>query len=267
MSRNKLLGAIIGDICGSSYELDRFKRLEGKATNPTDIELVLSSSTFTDDTVCTIAIADALLHGKVYADSLVEWCRKYRDRGYGWNFGEWIDSDFQKPYGSYGNGAAMRVSPVGWVAKTIEECDLMAASTCACSHNSPEAIIGASAIAESVLLISLGATRESLYGTVLNRYYPEFCKKSLDDIRKNYSFDVTCQGSVPHAILCFIESKSYKHCLQLAISLGGDSDTIACMAGGIANAYYNYIPEDLLFMAYNTLPEDMIQVIEEFDKM
>lgn len=258
----KLFGAIGGDISGVYYEGAHTRTKEYD-----EVRLIKTESSFSDDTVCTIAIATALLHygnptAEQFGEFLQKWCMKYPDRGYGKMFREWIKNPV--PYGSYGNGSAMRVSPVGFFAETKSQCLELAKASAECSHNDEEGIKGAQAIALAVYLAKARYSKDVIKDTVLS-YYPEYMEKTLDDIRPSYRFDSTCQGSVPIAILAFLESEDYEDCLKLAISMGGDSDTIAAMAGGIAYAHYGKMSSPMFDKIWDTLPDDMIDIVEAFD--
>lgn len=220
-----LFGAIAGDVCGSSYEakFGRTKLYEA-------VRLVRTGNGFTDDTVCTIGVANAILKYKnptpeQFGECIQEMCKKHPNRGYGGMFRKWIDNPV--PYGSYGNGSAMRVSPVGFYAHNVEECLELAKNSALCSHNDPEGVKGAQAIALAIYVMKQKLRTRSSVRDILNKYYPEYASKTLDEIRPGYHFDSTCQGSVPIALLAFLESENYEDCLKLAISMGGDSDTIA----------------------------------------
>lgn len=258
-----LLGAIAGDICGSSYE-----HTVGRTKNYDSVQLIRTDNDFTDDTVCTIGIAAALIENpcptaEEFGKSLQKYCKMYPHRGYGGMFKKWIDNPV--PYNSYGNGSAMRVSPCGLFARSEEECLRLAKRSAECSHNHPEGIKGAQAIALAVFYADGGLGKNIIREGILNKYYPDYSNKTLDDIRPDYHFDATCQGSVPIALLAFLESKDYEDCLKLAISMGGDSDTIAAMAGGIALPYYGAMIKKLENATYNILPEEILDVIEEFE--
>lgn len=258
-----LFGAIAGDICGSSYEakFGRTKLYEA-------VRLVRTGNDFTDDTVCTIGVANAILKYKnptpeQFGECIQEMCKKYPNRGYGGMFRKWIDNPV--PYGSYGNGSAMRVSPVGFYAHNVEECLELAKNSALCSHNDPEGVKGAQAIALAIYRAKQDSTTKNPIWHVLDNYYPEYTDKSLDEIRPGYHFDSTCQGSVPIALLAFLESEDYEDCLKLAISMGGDSDTIAAMAGSIAYAYYEKMPQTIFDQVWDVLPNEMIDIVETFD--
>lgn len=256
--RKRLLGAIIGDIAGSSYEFYKNRTKKREA-----ICLTRSESTFTDDSICTCAIADALINKKSYKDCLIDWCRHYNAKGCGGMFRKWIYKEDPQPYGSWGNGSAMRVSPIGWIAKSLPECMDMAKDTAMCSHNSTEAIIGAQCIAMCIYLARIGKDKDYIRSAFL-KLYPDW-DKTLDEIRPSYGFDSSCQGSVPVAVLAFLESSNYEDCLINAISMGGDSDTLAAMAGGIAYAYYKEIPQELIDFAEDILPDKILDIVADFD--
>jgi len=257
-----MLGAIIGDICGSIYEFNDHNR---KTTEPQTILLVEPDCFFTDDSILTIATADALLQKRNYTEAYKDWARRYPDAGYGGTFGDWMESDSTEPYYSWGNGSAMRVSPVGWFFGTLEETLAEAKRSAEVTHDHPEGIKGAQSVAAAVFLARSGKTKqeikkfiESTFGYDLNR--------TTDQIRPSYRFDVSCMGSVPEAIICFLESNDYVHALQLAISIGGDTDTIACITGGIAEAFYQEIPDELIQFANAKLTGEMKQVIVAFQE-
>lgn len=251
-----MLGAIIGDIAGSLYEFASEKRK--------DIELFTQGSRLTDDSMMTIAVAcactDAKLHDeKDFKTSLIWYMRtigrQHPNAGYGGMFYRWLISAVMPAYHSFGNGAAMRVSPVAWVAESLEQAELLAKWSAEVTHDHPEGIKGAQAVAASVYLARQGKTKDEIAAHIQARYYPlDF---TLDEIRPDYCFDVTAQGSVPQAIACFLESTDFEDAIRNAISLGGDGDTQAAMAGAIAEAFYG-IPEELkrigTEMAHATIP-------------
>lgn len=252
-----LVGAICGDIIGSAYEGHRTKRY--------NFQLFSNYSRFTDDTVCSIAIADALTGGRTFQEALQHWGRVYHHSGFGSMFKQWLYTDNPEPYNSYGNGSAMRVSPVGAYAHDMEECLMLAKQSASVTHNHPEGIKGAQATASAIYLALIGATKneikewiESIFGYDLSRHY--------NDIQPFYKFDVSCQGSVPESIIAFLESHDYESAVRMAVAYGGDSDTMAAITGGIAAAYYGYIPEYILKECMNRLPNDMKVVIEAFNK-
>ena len=251
-----MIGAIIGDITGSVFEWNSIKT--------TDFELFSYKSHFTDDTVMTIATADALLHGVSYEDVYNKWGRLYFNAGYGRSFHKWIRSLTKRPYNSLGNGSAMRVSPVGWIFDTLEDTLSEAEATALCTHNHPDGIAGAQSVAAAIFLARTGSDKNAIKSFISERFQYNL-DRTLDEIRPGYEFDVTCPGSVPEAIIAFLESTDYESAIRLAISLGGDSDTQACIAGSIAEAFYKYIPEDFITKAKDLLELPMIEILKEFD--
>lgn len=248
-----LLGAVAGDIIGSVYEWNNTKR--------TDFELFSPDADFTDDTVLTIAIAHAILYKKDFAETVWKYGNKYPDRGYGGLFQKWLSSLSMTPYNSYGNGSAMRVSPVGLIFNTIEEVLDKAYQTAVITHNHKEGIKGAQAVASAVFFAKNGKSKAFIKDFIIKKFRYDLDFR-LSNIRENYKFDVTCQGSVPQAIVAFLESRDYEDAVRLGISIGGDSDTIACITGGIASAFYKEIPISIIDFAYSRLPDEMIKIIE-----
>lgn len=252
-----LLGTICGDIIGSSYEWD--------STKDCNFQLFDEDSRFTDDTVCTIAIADALIHKKPFDESLRYWCRKYPRAGYGKMFRYWISAVGSLPYRSWGNGSAMRVSGVGAYGDSLDEVLDWSAKSAVVSHSHPQGIKGAQATAAAIYLALTGKSKseiktyiETKFGYNLSRRYSE--------IQPGYSFDVSCQGSVPESIICFLESDDYETTIRKAVAMGGDADTMAAIAGGIAAAYYGEIPSHILDQCMVRLPQEFKDVINEFNK-
>ncbi|HPI97919.1 MAG TPA: ADP-ribosylglycohydrolase family protein, partial [Synergistales bacterium] len=217
-----MIGAIAGDVIGSFYERNRTKRI--------DFELLPAGSTFTDDTVLTVAVADALLKGTDYASKLREYGLRYPYAGYGGKFWKWLISKEPSPYGSLGNGSAMRVSPVAYVFDTLREVLEEAKKSAEPTHNHPEGIKGAQAVAMAVFLARKGAGKEEI-GYQVSLAFDYDLDTPLYRIRPDYSFDPTCPGSVPQALRAFLESRGYEDAVRLAVSLGGDSDTLASIAG------------------------------------
>ena len=251
-----MIGAIAGDIIGSAYEWHY--------TKSHDFELFTPQSTFTDDTVLTIAVADCILNGKEYAVTLKEYGRRYPDAGYGGMFLNWLSSDSLAPYNSFGNGSAMRVSPVGFAFPSLDMVLREAEKSAAVTHNHPEGIRGAQAIAASIFLARSGEGKERIR-SYIEESFGYNLQQTLDEIRPWYRFDETCQGSVPQAIIAFLESDSYEDAVRKAISLGGDSDTLACMTGGIAQAYYGKIPDYIAKTVREILNPEMLEVIDLFN--
>jgi len=250
-----MLGAIIGDIIGSVYEFNNVKTL--------DFPLFTANSRFTDDTVLTVAVADSILNHADYAQNIWSYGRRYPQAGYGGMFVKWLQSSARRPYNSFGNGSAMRVSPVGFACNTIEEVLAEAEKTAAVTHNHPEGIKGAQATALAIFLARQGENKNTIQNEMESRFSYDL-RRTLDNIRPGYSFDVSCQGSVPEAIISFLESDNYEDAIRKAISLGGDSDTIACICGGIAQAYYKEIPAFMIKAARNILDVELLKIVDLF---
>ena len=257
LNSHTLIGAIAGDIIGSTYEFNNVKTI--------DFDLFPIRSKFTDDTVLTVAIADCILNNKDFAKTVWEYGRKYRGRGYGGNFKEWLKSDYPQPYNSFGNGSAMRVSAVGFAYDNLDEVLQKAKKTAEITHNHIEGVKGAQATSSAIFLAKSGKSKLEIKEYITSKFGYNLDFK-LDEIRPTYKFDVSCQGSVPQAILAFLESSDYESAIRLAISIGGDSDTIACITGSIATAYYKVMPKNILDFATSKLPNDFISILNEFDK-
>ncbi len=264
-------GAIVGDIAGSRFEFEPLKS--------TDFDLFgrdPAPCRYTDDTVMTAAVADALLtydalqaEGRttpleeILIDSFHAFGNRHLHVGFGhWQY-EWLKYRKREPYNSFGNGSAMRVSPVGWYAQTLDETLDLAKATAAVTHNHPEGIKGAQAIAACVFLARNGHSKSDIANFVDASFYPGFTSIPLDAIRPKYSFDVTCQGSVPQSIVAFLESTGFEEAVKLAISLGGDADTMGDMAGAIAEAFFGIDPH-IWETAETFLDEDIVKTVTEF---
>lgn len=227
-----MYGAIIGDIIGSIYEFHNVRHKGISIDHP--------GMHFTDDTVLTIATMDAILHPEIgYAKMYKQYFRDYVDSncGFGGRFYQWGLSDSLEPYDSFGNGSAMRVSPVAWIYDTEEEVLSEAKRSAEVTHNHPEGIKGAQAIALAIFLARRGVDKEIIGSTITERFGYSL-SSSIEELQKTNIFDETCQGSVPDVLICFLNSNGFEDCIRTSISIGGDSDTIACMAGSIAEAYY-----------------------------
>ena len=248
-----MIGAIAGDIVGSPYEFD-CNNYKGK-----DFPLFSEKSIFTDDTVMTLAIARALRDGagdeKKTAAAAVELMRQfgnnYPGRGYGGRFFQWLVSKKPEPYGSFGNGSAMRVSSVGWFCDTLEETEHWSDVVTAVTHDHPEGLKGARATAVSIFLARTGHSKDEIRKTIEERYGYDL-SRTADEIRPGYTMSETCQESVPEAIICFLEGKDFEDVLRTAVSIGGDSDTIAAIAGSIAEAFYG-VPDEIRAQAEKRL--------------
>ncbi|MDR0556490.1 MAG: ADP-ribosylglycohydrolase family protein [Treponema sp.] len=250
-----IIGAIAGDIIGSVYEFHNVKTV--------DFDLFCGKSFFTDDTVLTLATMDAIIHQKSYAGSYQAFGKKYPYKGYGGHFRLWIRSQNPQPYNSWGNGSAMRVSPIGWYGNSIDEVMAEAQKSAEVTHNHPEGIKGAQAVAVAIYMARTGKNKNEIKNHIMDVFHYDL-ERTIDDIRPGYEFDVSCQGSVPEAIIAFLESAGYEHAVRLAVSIGGDSDTIACIAGGIAEAYYQTVPEYIIENVLAILPRELVNIIEEF---
>lgn len=252
-----MLGSIAGDVIGSIYEHNRIKT--------TDFPLFQARCHFTDDTVMTIAVADAILNQTDYAASMKTLGRKYPHAGYGSAFINWIFEDEVRPYSSWGNGSAMRVSPIGFAFDEVDTVLLEAARTAEVSHNHPEGIKGAQATALAVLMARKGESKKQIRYELSNRFGYNLAR-TVDEIRPAYRFDVSCQGTVPEAVIAFLDSTNYEDAVRKAISLGGDSDTLACITGGIAEAFYKGVPPEILVATRMRLTQELLRVVDEFEK-
>lgn len=258
--KNLLLSAAIGDIAGSAYESKYNSTKSYEA-----VEMFSPDARFTDDTVCTFACAEALINNLDMSGNLWKRTNEHPRAGYGYRFRLWMNSSVREPYGSYGNGSAMRCSGAGWLAMSEDECIDMARLTAMPTHNHPEGIKGAVASALAVFYLKSGRDKEFVRSDVLKRFYPDWALKSYAAIHEGYVNDTSCQGTVPAALLCFLESEDYVDCLRLAIALGGDADTLAAIAGPMAYAFYRSMPDELQDKALLMLPQWMRQVNADFD--
>lgn len=257
MDRLKCVGGIIGDILGKPYEFHPTKEKNFPWMNGIE--------RYTDDSVMTVAVMDWLANGRDLVESMQDWGRMNLKAGYGPGFRAWIMSNEPRPYNSYGNGSAMRVSPVGWMFDTLEETLDWAEKSAVVTHNHPEGIKGAKAVAGSIWLARNGHTKDEIkqFCTDVLGYDME---RGVDEIRKGYRFEVSCQKSVPEAIICFLQGTSYEDVVRNAISLGGDADTQACIAGSIAEAFGYEIPNILYGRVDRKLTTVMLEVIKQFNE-
>lgn len=261
-----MLGAIAGDIIGSVYEFNNLKRK--------DFPLFDKKCRFTDDTVMTCAVAKSLkswvgvksdeLFMEALINNMHELGARYPRAGYGGMFANWLQSDSRTPYNSFGNGSAMRVSPVAWVAESLEEAERLARLTAMVTHNHPQGIKGAQAVAGAIYLSAQGATKAHIRDYIEKDYYP--LSQTLAQIRPGYKFDSTCLGSVPQATTAFLEASDFEDTIRNAVSIGGDSDTIAAIAGSIAEAFYG-IPDDIYDTALSFLDDYLLDIFDEFQNM
>ena len=260
-----MYGAILGDIIGSPYEFDR-------GTKTKEFPLFSKHSTYTDDTVMTLAVAEAFLDAQPNAD--LEWTRnrlirgmqrfgkEFPHAGYGGMFRRWLKSKDPQPYGSYGNGSAMRVSSVGWLYNDLETVRKMARLSAEVTHNHPEGIKGAEAAASAIFLARTGSTKAEIKAYIEIQFHYDL-NRTCDEIRPNYYHVESCQETVPEALIAFLEGESFEDVIRTAVSLGGDSDTLTCIAGSIAEAFYG-IPENLKAECHRYLPDDLLNVLLAF---
>jgi ADP-ribosylglycohydrolase len=250
-----MIGAIAGDIIGSVYEFGRIKTKVFPLFDP--------GCDFTDDSVLTVAVARAILDGRPYGEVVREFGRHYPGAGYGGMFARWLDSDEPCPYNSFGNGSAMRVSPVGFAFACREDVLREAGKSAEFTHNHPEGIKGAQATALAIYLARTGAAKDDIRREIGDGFGYNL-DRTLEAIRPGYGFDETCQRTVPEAIIAFLESDSWEDAVRNAVSLGGDSDTLACITGGIAEAFYGGVPKPVEAKVRKVLPADLWATTERF---
>jgi len=258
-----MFGALTGDIVGSIYDI-----------KSKDFDLFTNDDRFTDDSVMTCAISKACVEYVKDKDTnkfkkncvkyMQELGRSHINAGYGGTFIKWLLISNPPPYNSFGNGSAMRVSPVGWIAETLEEAEMLAEISASVSHDHPEGIKGAQSVAGAIWMLRNGYSKDNVKEYIEDKYYSLDFK--MDDIRDTYRFDVTCQGSVPQSIQAFLESVDFEDCIKIAISIGGDSDTIGAIAGSLAEAYYG-VPEDIKNRTISYLDQDLLKCVTEFEKV
>lgn len=251
------LGAIVGDIVGSAFE---FCPLEGKWDS---FPLFSNKSRFTDDTVMTVAVADALRRGygkdglhDTFIDAMHAFGNALPTAGYGQKLARWLREHRRDPYNSFGNGSATRVSPVGWVARSLDEAEHLAALSAGVGHNHPEGIKGAQAVAGAVFLARTGTSRDYIRQYITSKYTYDI-SRSIAEIRETYKFDASCQGAVPQAITTFLESSSFEEAVRKAVWLRGDADTQAAIAGSIAEAFYGEVPGPITKTALERLDDEL----------
>ena len=250
-----MLGAIVGDIVGSIYEFNNHRSK--------DFSLFGGGCNFTDDTVLTVAIADCLLNQGNYAEYIKNYARKYPNRGYGGRFAQWIHSESMEPYNSWGNGSAMRVSAVGFAYNDLELVMNEAKRSAEVTHNHPEGIKGAQATAVAIYMARKGQSKEQIKAAIAKSFGYDL-ERTLDEIRPIYKFNESCQETVPEAIIAFLESTNFEDAIRNGISLGGDSDTLTCITGGISEAFYGGVPQDIAEKALSYLSKGMYEVVEKF---
>jgi ADP-ribosylglycohydrolase len=252
-----MLGAIAGDVIGSVHEF------LGQKTR--EFPLFVEESRFTDDTVLSIAVADCLLTGSSYVDKFRDYAKDYPDRCYGIGFWRWVESGSRQPYNSWGNGAAMRVSPIAFAFETLEEVLKEAKASAQVTHNHPEGIRGAQASAAATFLARQGEAKDNIRRAIEERFGYDLSRTTAM-IRETYSFNESCQETVPEAITAFLDSADYEDALRLAISLGGDADTLACITGGIAGAFYGGVPHSIAVRTMALLDDGLRETVTRFCK-
>jgi len=253
-----MIGAIIGDVIGSVFEFS--------GTNKKDFDLFCLDSEYTDDTVLTIATIDAILNSGDYSKTYKEYAKNYPNRGYGNRFRQWYQSEDSEPYNSFGNGSAMRVSPIGWLFNNIDNVLKEAKKSAEVTHNHPEGIKGAQAVAAAIFLARTGKSKENIRDYIENKFEYDL-SMTIDEVRKISKFNETCMVSVPEAIIAFLDSTSFEDAIRNAISLKADADTQACIVGSIAEAFYGEIPEDIKEKTFARLPKEFISKLDEFYKL
>ncbi len=252
-----MIGAIAGDMLGAPFERRPTKR--------TDFTLIPPSGHFTDDTVLTLAVARSILYDEDVAACLVRYASQYPHLPYGGSFRVWVNSRNRKPYNSWGNGAAMRVSAVGFAYTSVEEVLDHAKRTAEVTHNHPEGIKGAQATALAIFLARMGKGKDAIRREIGQRFRYDLAR-TVGEIRPSYGFDVSCRGSVPESIIAFLDSSDYESAIRNAISLGGDADTMACIAGGIAQAYYKKVPPEIVAFVRRQLPPELGAILDRFNE-
>lgn len=260
-----MYGAIIGDIIGSKFEFDRGNKSR-------EFELFTKLDMFTDDTVMSVAVAQAIMDAGKEADektvkanlikSMKKWGQKYPHAGYGGRFIDWVLSDDPKPYGSYGNGSGMRVSAVGWAYDTIERTREVARWTAEVTHNHPEGIKGAESVAAAIFMARSGASKEAIRSYIIAEFGYDL-SRTLDEIRPYYHHVEDCMKTIPEAFECFLEAESYEDCIRNVMYIGGDTDTLGAIAGAIADAFWG-IPMSFITAANEYLDDELLEVIEKF---
>ena len=268
------LGALVGDTVGSVYEFDNIKT--------TQFPLFSHYSSFTDDSVMTMAIADWLANTdrseEKQIETMVKWGKEYPHAGYGGGFGTWIFNpkglyDYKgnvpgerAPYYSWGNGSAMRCSACGWVAKSVEEAITLGRQSAAVTHNHPEGLRGAEAVSAAIFLARTGKSKEEIRDFIERRFYYDL-HMDCDEIRPRYGWEASCQGTVPPAIVAFLDSYDFESAIRLAVSLGGDSDTLTCITGGIAQAFYKEIPDEIISEILTRIPAEFRIVLHQLNSV
>ena len=262
-----IIGGIVGDVIGSKYELEKnknkVKSLAGTHHLKTSVSMI-----YTDDTVLSLAIAKWLVddptHDKqTLIDLFKRFARRYASYSFGKDFQKWVKSDSREPYGAHTNGCAMRVAPVAWFAQSLDECLTLAKTTAEITHNSDEGIRGAQAVAAAIFLNRTGKSKSDIR-TYIEQTFGYDLGRTTDDIRPSYAFETTCDKTVPESIICFLESETFEDAVIRAISLGGDTDTMGCIAGNIAAATMN-VPNELASFVYESLPLELREILDKWN--
>ncbi|MBI9052091.1 MAG: ADP-ribosylglycohydrolase family protein [Anaerolineaceae bacterium] len=253
-----MIGALVGDIVGSVYEWHNIKTK--------DFPLFSEHCFFTDDSILTIALADSILNEIPYVENMKHYYLRYPDGGYGGRFHQWAQSQDSKPYNSWGNGAAMRISPVGYAYDDLETVLSKAKQFTEVTHNHPEGIKGGQATAAAIFLARQGRSKTEIRDYITSNFEYDL-SQHIDQIRPTYAFNESCQETVPQAIRAFLDSTDFEDAIRNAISLGGDSDTLACITGGIAQAFYGSVPDRIMQRVYEILDERLGKVAREFTQL
>lgn len=253
-----MIGAIAGDVIGSVHE--------GSLPKAKDFPLFMPGSTFTDDTVLTVAVASAIRRGEDFGPAMRQWGRRYLDAGYGGFFYRWLLQDDAGPYNSFGNGSAMRVAAVGWAFGDLETVLREATRTAEVTHNHPEGIKGAQAVAATIWAARSGQTKDQIAALLGDRFGYD-CAVGLSALRDQSVFDVTCQGTIPAAAVAFLESTDFEDAVRNAVSIGGDADTLACIAGAMAEAHYGRVPEAIQVEAFGRLDQALRDEVVAFARV
>jgi ADP-ribosylglycohydrolase len=254
--RNPVIGAIIGDVVGSIYEWNNIKT--------TEFPMFQDSCHITDDTILTLALCDSLLSGKSYKELMREYYIRYPHAGYGGSFKKFAQGVIDGPYNSYGNGSAMRTSPVGIAFNTLEEVLLKAEEYAYVTHNHPEGIKGAQAVSAAIFLARTGSDKGYIQNYIQETFEYDL-SRTCDDIRPDYKFDVTCQGTVPEAVKAYLEGYDFESSIRLAVSLGGDSDTLTSITGAISGVFYG-VPDEVASQAESYLDDFLLGILKRFEK-
>lgn len=254
-----MIGAIIGDIVGSTYEFAPTKRY--------NFELLPAGSDYTDDTIMCVAVADAVMHCLPFAETMHKWGKKYPNPkgSYGGSFAAWLRNESLEPYNSFGNGSAMRVAAIGWAFASLYATQIVAYRSAEVTHNHPEGIKGAVAVATAIYMARHGESKDCIKQAIEQQFSYDL-SFDLRERKRTYGFDESCMGTVPVAIKCYLESNSFEDAIRLAVAMGGDADTLGCITGAIAEADYgtHTIPSPLFGAALGKLPADIMEVVTEF---